>query len=114
MSGESLPSGVLKVAEARLAFKTNAYNLRGYIDSLSGDAFQGAIRALNVLHDSFDAALASPPPQATGALSEERIAGLLADAKASLQLVNQREDHYWRKVDRCIDAALAASQVERA
>lgn len=53
------------VVKMRLAFKTNAYNLRGYIDSLSGDAFKGAIAALGELHESFDelgaaASLAQP------------------------------------------------------
>jgi hypothetical protein len=85
MSGESLPSGVLKVAEecARLAEEFAevcilARNVNAPI----------RIAARSGLHAAIDqlAALASPPPQATGALSEpldevvER-AAFVADAK---------------------------------
>jgi hypothetical protein len=72
MSGESLPSGVLKVAEecARLAEEFAevcilARNVNAPI----------RIAARSGLHAAIDrlAALASPPPQATGALSDTQV-----------------------------------------
>jgi hypothetical protein len=75
MSGESLPSGVLKVAEECKRL-------------LDVHAVSMTLGGRQILHSAIDqlAALASPPPQATGALSEpldevvER-AAFVADAK---------------------------------
>jgi hypothetical protein len=73
---ESLPSGVLKVAEecARLAEEfAEVYILARNVNAPI------CIAARSGLHAAIDrlAALASPPPQATGALSDERMHQLL-------------------------------------
>jgi len=65
MAAEPAPT----LADTRHEINTHANNLRAYVDSLSGDAFQGAIHSLGALRDIIDGLLAlaaSPALRATG------------------------------------------------
>jgi hypothetical protein len=74
MSGASLPSGVLKVAEECERLVVNyCQAVLNCSERATDQNVKAVVSAENALHAAIDqlAALASPPPQATGALSEE-------------------------------------------